>query len=103
MPIMEIAIIPIGTPTTSISHYVVDAVKVLEDRGLKYNVDPMATVVEGELEELLDAAREMHEEVFSEGVDRVLMNIRIDDRRDVDNHSMERKVKSLKEKVRYKK
>jgi uncharacterized protein YqgV (UPF0045/DUF77 family) len=64
----------------------------------------MSTVAESDLNELFEAAREMHEEVFSEGdVHRLLTTIRIDDRRDTDENTMERKIKSLREKVKYKK
>ena len=104
MAIMEINVVPVGTKKTSVSDYVVDAVKVLERRGIKHLVGPMSTVAEGPLNELFDAAREMHEEVFADGdVMRVITSIRIDDRRDIEENTMERKVKSLKEKVKYKK
>jgi uncharacterized protein (TIGR00106 family) len=104
MAIMEISVVPVGTKKTSVSDYVVDVVKVLERRGIKHQVGSMSTVAEGPLNELFDAAREMHEEVFADGdVMRAITSLRIDDRRDIDENTMERKVKSLKEKVRYKK
>lgn len=104
MAIMEISLVPVGTKKATISDYVVDAVKVLERLGIKHQVCPMGTVAEGELNELFAAAREMHEEIFADGdVMRVVTTIRIDDRRDIPENTMERKVKSLKEKIRYKK
>ena len=104
MAIMEISVVPVGTKKTSTSGYVVGAVKVLERRGIKHLVGSMGTVAEADLNELFDAAREMHEEVFADGdVLRVVTTIRIDDRRDIEDNTMERKVKSLKEKVKYKK
>jgi uncharacterized protein (TIGR00106 family) len=104
MAIMEISVTPIGTKKTSVSDYVVDAVKVLERRGMKHLVGPMGTVVEAPLNELFEAAREMHEEVFADSdVLRIVTTIRIDDRRDIAENTMERKIKSLKEKMRYKK
>jgi|ERR1035437_456609 uncharacterized protein (TIGR00106 family) len=104
MAIMEISVVPVGTKKTSTSEYVVGAVKVLERRGIKHQVGSMGTVAEAALNELFDAAREMHEEVFADGdVLRVVTTIRIDDRRDIEDNTMERKVKSLKEKVKYKK
>jgi uncharacterized protein YqgV (UPF0045/DUF77 family) len=52
---------------------------------------------------LFDAARKMHESIFfASDVARVVTTIRIDDRRDKE-HTIERKIKSLKEKVKYKK
>jgi uncharacterized protein (TIGR00106 family) len=103
MALMEISIVPIGTGKTSVSEYIVDAVKVLEENGIKYHVSPMGTVAEGDISVLFDAARKMHESIFfASDVARVVTTIRIDDRRDKE-HTIERKIKSLKEKVKYKK
>ncbi len=44
----------------------------------------MSTVLEGELDSLLEVAREMHEVCFAQGYPRVVTSIRIDDRRDKD-------------------
>jgi uncharacterized protein (TIGR00106 family) len=103
MAIMEISIVPIGTKTHSLSRYIVDAVKICENSGLNFQVCPMSTVVEGELPELLALARSMHEEVFRGDTKRVVTTIKIDDRRDFEDATMEKKVKSLKEKLKYKK
>jgi uncharacterized protein (TIGR00106 family) len=101
---MEISVIPLGTKKTSVSDYIVAAVKVLEERGIKHQVGPMGTVVEADISEIFEIARQMHEAVFlPSDIDRVVTTIRIDDRRDVSDTTMERKMKSLKEKVRYKK
>lgn len=103
MALMEISIVPIGTASTSLSEYIVDAIKVLEEEGIKYQVYPMGTVAEADINVLFDAARKMHETLFfTSGVDRVVTTIKIDDRRDKE-HTIERKIKSLKEKVKYKK
>jgi uncharacterized protein (TIGR00106 family) len=103
MAIMEISIVPVGTGKTSVSGYIVDAVKVLEDEGIKYQVYPMGTVAEGDINILFDAAKKMHESIFfTSDVARVVTTIKIDDRRDTE-HTIERKIKSLKEKVKYKK
>ncbi len=103
MAIMEISLVPVGTKTTSISEYAVDAVKQLEEQGIKHQVGPMGIIAEAPVRELLEAANAMHESLFfSSDIQRVVTTIRIDDRRDTE-HTMERKVKSIKEKVRYKK
>ncbi|MCE5300308.1 MAG: thiamine-binding protein, partial [Spirochaetia bacterium] len=75
-----------------------------ERRNMNFQVNPMGTVVEGNMADLLDAAREMHESIFHNvEVPRVLTTIRIDDRRDIAEHTMDKKVRSLKEKIKYKK
>jgi len=76
---MEVSIIPVGSKTTSIGEYVVEAVKLLEKDGAKYEVTPMGTIVEGELKELLRLAERMHRAVIGRGVARVVTTITIDD------------------------
>ncbi len=98
MAIAEITIIPLGTKTPSVSEYVAKAIKVLEEENLKYEITPMGTVVEGELEEIMRLAQRMHESVFDMGVQRVVTTVKIDDRRDKSS-DMARKVKSVEEKL----
>ena len=78
----EIALIPVGTGTPSISRIVADSIKVIEKHGLKYAVTPTGTNVEGDMGSILDTVREMNEVPFREGADRVVLLLRLDDRRD---------------------
>jgi uncharacterized protein (TIGR00106 family) len=98
MVIMEISVIPMGTETPSISEYVTEAVKVLEREGIKYELTAMGTIVEGELEKLLELATKMHRAVINKGALRVVTTIKLDDRRDKPL-SIEGKVKSVREKL----
>jgi len=82
MAVMEISVIPIGTDSPSISHYVAECVAVVEEKGLPYELTSMGTNVEGELRDLLLAAEQMHELPFKRGAQRVVTSIKIDDRRD---------------------
>ncbi len=95
---MEISVIPLGTKAPSVSRHVAKALDVLKnEKDIKYQLTPMGTIVEGDLEKLLDIARKMHESVFNE-VLRVVTTIKIDDRRDKPL-TMESKVRSLQEKI----
>lgn len=99
MAIIEVSIIPLGTRTPSASKHIANALKVLEKENVKYELTSMGTIIEGDLGEILEIARKMHEAVFeSEEVLRVLTTIKIDDRRDKPL-SMEGKIKSVKEKL----
>lgn len=83
MAIVEVTIAPMGTGTPSISKYVAACHKVLQEAGdVKYQLTPMATVIEGDLDRILAVIRKMHETPFAGGAQRVLTLIRIDDRRD---------------------
>ncbi len=99
MAIIEVTIIPIGTGSTSVSQYVADCHKVLEyEKNIKLSLTPMGSVLEGDLDIILAAARKMHEVPFDSGAMRVTTTIRIDDRRDK-SASMEQKLKSVQEKM----
>jgi uncharacterized protein (TIGR00106 family) len=84
MAIVDITIIPIGTETPSVSEYVAEIQKVLHQNKDKvnYQLTPMSTLIEGELSDLFHVIQQLHEVPFSNGIQRVATNIRIDDRRD---------------------
>lgn len=82
MPLLEISVVPVGTGSPSFSSHVAQAVRLVEERGLDYQVTPTATVIEGDLGELLQVARDIHEQSFINGVDRVITSLSIDDRKD---------------------
>lgn len=99
MAIAEISVVPLGTKTPSVSQYVARAVKILErERGVKYEITPMGTIIEGDLDRILAVVKKMHEGTFGEGVARVLTTVKIDDRRDK-VQGMKQKLNSLKKKL----
>jgi len=98
MPVCGIKVIPLGAPSTSLSRYVADCLKVLEEfPELQYRLTPNETVVEGDLDTILKALRKMHEVPFQQGIQRVLTVLTIDDRRDKPL-TMESKIQSVEEK-----
>lgn len=96
MVIAEIVVVPLGTGT-SISKYVAQCHQVLDQWGLKYQLTPMSTIVEGPLDEIMEVVKKMHEVPFENGAHRVSTSIRIDDRRDK-KITMEGKVSAVEEK-----
>jgi uncharacterized protein (TIGR00106 family) len=88
-----------GTGSPSISQYVAACHKVLEqEAGLKHQLTPMATIIEGDLDLILEVIRKMHEVPFTEGAPRVSTLIRIDDRRDKEL-TMAGKIKAVMDKL----
>ncbi len=77
----ELEIIPIGTKSASLSSLLVDVARLVDESGLDYRVGPMGTVVEGEGEQIMPLAKRCHQAVLTVA-DRVMMTIRIDDRKD---------------------
>lgn len=82
MPLLEISVIPVGSNTASFSSNVSKAVELIKDRGLNYQVTPTATVIEGNIHQLMDIAKDIHQNELSNGTKRVVTNISIDDRVD---------------------
>jgi len=81
--IAEIKIVPLGTATTSLSHYIaacLDTVKQAQD--ISYQLTAMGTIIQGPLERILELVQKMHEVPFAMGAKRVITTINIDDRRD---------------------
>ncbi|MDN4525373.1 MTH1187 family thiamine-binding protein [Fictibacillus fluitans] len=97
MAIIDITVIPIGTETPSVSKYVAGIQRILESYGdrINYELTPMNTIVEGELDVLLQVIKDMHEAPFAQGIQRVATNIRIDDRRDKPS-TMQSKLESVR-------
>ena len=99
MAIAEVSVVPLGTRTSSLSHYVARAVKVLDqEKDIGYETTAMGTIIEGDLDRILAVVKKMHEGIFGEGVARVLTTVKIDDRRDK-AQDMKAKVDSLKKKL----
>jgi uncharacterized protein (TIGR00106 family) len=97
MAIMEISVVPIGVGS-SVSNYVAKCIEVIKRSGLSYEVTAMGTIVEGEVEKLVELALLMHRIPFELGAKRVLTNIKIDDRIDKKS-TIESKVESVKSKI----
>lgn len=82
MALMNLTVIPLGTGSTSVGEYVADIQKALEKSGFPYRLTDMGTTVEGSTRELLALAAQLAEIPFDKGVQRVVTQISIDDRRD---------------------
>jgi len=101
MVIAEVTVIPLGTGSPSLSEFVAGAIRALEDSGIRYTLTPMGTVLEGSLEEVLEAVRMLHRLPLNKGVQRVSTRVVIDERTDR-AASAEGKIKSVEEKLKEK-
>ncbi|MCG0277578.1 MAG: MTH1187 family thiamine-binding protein [Thermanaeromonas sp.] len=100
MPVAQITVIPLGGPgSPSISSYVAELQRLLSEMpGIKFQLTPMATVIEGDLDSLFQVFRKMHELPFQKGALRVITSISIDDRKDKEL-TMEGKLESVRKKL----
>ncbi len=92
----DFAILPVGTQTSECKDYVTAAVQSVEDSGLSYRLTGMGTQIEANsLDELYSVISDAQEAVFELGAGRVYTVIKIDDRRDLKNRTLDSKVKSV--------
>ncbi|SDH49805.1 uncharacterized protein, MTH1187 family [Alteribacillus persepolensis] len=100
MAIMDVTIVPVGTNSPGMSENVAEMQEVLKryEARVDYELTPMSTIIEGNLDDLFAITKELHEVPFQKGVDRVATNIRIDDRRDKGRKGMKEKMQSVKNK-----
>lgn len=82
MPILEISVIPLGTNSPSIGELVSESCKSVRGKQLEYKITPTSTIIQGELDDLMDVAKRMHTAPFNSGVNRVITSMKIDERHD---------------------
>ena len=95
--IAEFSITPIGAGV-SVGTHVAKAVRVVHESGLKYQVNPMGTVVEGPWDEVLGVIKRCNDELLKE-CERLSISIKIDSRRGP-APPMEEKVRRVAEGLR---
>lgn len=77
---------------------IAEAVRLLKESGLSYEVGPMGTTIEGDPEQVFEIMKRMHLEIRKKSK-RVSTLIKIDDQVDRPIGRMREKVKAVEEKV----
>jgi len=94
MIISQLSIAPIGKDV-SVSKYVKKVIEVIKKHDVKFETNAMATVIETrDLETLFKIVQEAHMTMVNSGAERVITDLKIDDRRDK-NATMKSKIKAL--------
>ena len=84
MIIAQLSIAPVGKEV-SVSKYVKLVLETLKKEQVKFEINAMATVIETEdLNTLFDVVEKAHNTVLAAGAERVITELKIDDRRDKD-------------------
>ena len=92
MPLMQVTIIPVGTNSTGVGHFITDIIDFIEKQeNIEYELNDMGTEIYGSINELFSLAAKIHELPFKNGARRVISQIMIDDRRDIDRKIGEKK------------
>jgi uncharacterized protein (TIGR00106 family) len=77
--IAEFSVIPIGAGAST-SAEVAKVVKLIDESGMPYKLNPMGTVIEGEWAEVMGLIEKCHKVIYDD-VERVVTSITIDDRK----------------------
>lgn len=76
----EFSVVPIGVGE-SVSQYVAECLRIVEASGVKYRINPMGTVLEGDYDQVMGVIKKCHARVM-ELAPRVVTSVKIDDRKD---------------------
>lgn len=96
MYLLEFSISPLGKGE-SVSAYVARSLQIVEESGLDYRLHAMGTIVEGELEQVLEVLQKCCD-AMSADCDRITCSAKIDFRRGYRGR-LESKVSSVEEKL----
>lgn len=94
--IVDFAIAPVGMGE-SLSAYIAEVFKIIEESGLSYEHHAMGTNIEGDWDEVMGVIRACRDQMLNQ-TNRVSISIKIDDRKGAKDQ-MSRKVASAKAKM----
>lgn len=94
--LVQFSIIPLGKGP-SVGGEVAKVLKIVDDSGLPYRINPMGTVVEGTWDEVMTLVRKCHHTALRSG-ERVVTTISIDDRKGKRNR-IEQKILSVEKRL----
>jgi uncharacterized protein (TIGR00106 family) len=96
MVLLEFSITPLGEGE-SVSQYVADAIKIIDASGLDYQTHAMGTIVEGELDQVLDLLKQCVEAMAVHS-NRVTVSAKLDYRHGYQGR-LKSKVASVEQKL----
>ncbi|WP_448871447.1 MTH1187 family thiamine-binding protein [Desulfobulbus propionicus] len=95
--ILDLCLVPMGVGV-SVSQYVAECDRVLQETGLKHELHANGTNIEGEWDAVMAAVKLCHERVHAMGVSRIFTAIKLSTRTDR-HQTMDNKIQSVKAKL----
>ena len=84
MILAQLSIYPVGDGV-SLGRYAKKGLKIIDEPGYTYQVGGLSTAIEvPDLQDLFDLVAKIRQAQFDEGAQRVLIELKVDDRRDKD-------------------
>ena len=78
---IDLCVVPIGVGT-SLSTYIKECKKIIEQHDLTYELGANGTAIEGDWEEVFDCVRKCHEQIHEKGAPRIYTTIKVNTRTD---------------------
>lgn len=78
----DFCLIPLGTPTASVSEQIADVQRLLAESGLSYSMHSAGTTVEGSWDEVMKVIGQAHSLLHEKGIVRIQSDIRVGSRTD---------------------
>jgi uncharacterized protein (TIGR00106 family) len=96
----DLTVIALGRAETGASEYIADIQRRLaaQDR-VRYRMHAMGTSLEGTTEDILAVVGELHATPFEAGIPRVYTVLKLDERRDRPDQTLDDKVRSVEERL----
>ncbi len=96
MATADLTVLTLGRPDASASAYIAEIQRRLaaQDR-VRYRMHAMGTSLEGSVEDILAVVGELHAVPFEQGVPRVYSVLKLDERRDRPDQTLDDKVESV--------
>ncbi|GAB5405647.1 MAG: MTH1187 family thiamine-binding protein [Aureliella sp.] len=91
--IIDLCVVPMGVGV-SVSKYVAECQKVLQEAGLQHQLHAYGTNIEGEWDAVFAAVKKCHERVHAMGAPRITTSIKVGTRTDR-QQSMQEKIESV--------
>ena len=78
---VDFCLVPLGVGV-SLSPYIASCKRVIEERGLDYEIGPNGTAIEGDWEQVFSCIKACHEVVHSKGASRIYTTLKVNTRID---------------------
>jgi uncharacterized protein (TIGR00106 family) len=100
MATADLTILALGSPELSAGGYIAEIQRRLSDQDrVRYRMHAMGTSLEGSTGDILAVVGELHAVPFEQGVARVYTVLKLDERRDRPDQTLDDKVRSVEDRL----
>jgi uncharacterized protein (TIGR00106 family) len=100
MATADLTVLALGRPDVSASGYIAEIQRHLQAQSrVRFRMHAMGTSLEGSTEDILAVVADLHAVPFAEGVPRVYTVLKLDERRDRPDQTLEDKVRSVENRL----